>query len=259
MLIITAPSKTQNQIKRLFPFSTEPRFLARSEILIDRLQSFSLPNLCSLMKTSVNLGTSTRQRILDFRPPLTLSNSRQAIFTFQGDAYESLTPETYTEEQLHHAQNHFRILSGLYGILRPLDLMFPYRLEMGCKLAGKGYENLYQFWGDAITDAINADCADHQDQTVVNLASDEYFRVINAKRLVPRLVTVTFQQKKNDDYRTVPIHSKRARGMMIHFMITNHITQAEHLKQFNQGNYRLCEEMSTTDRWFFRQDDATSL
>jgi len=254
MLIITAPSKTQNPINRHFPFCTEPRFLARSEILIDRLHSFSLPDLCSMMKTSVNLGESTRQRILAFRPPLSLENSRQAIFTFQGDAYESLTPDTYTEEQLHHAQRHFRILSGLYGILSPLDLMFPYRLEMGCKLTGKGYENLYQFWGDAITDAINADCGDHQDQTVVNLASHEYFRVINTKRLEPRLVTVTFQQKKNTGYATIPIHSKRARGMMIHFMITNGITQAEHLKQFNLGDYRFCEEISTTESWFFRQE-----
>ena len=142
MLLITAPAKTQNRIDRQMPFFTEPCFLSRSMILIEQLRTYSVADLCRLMKTSIALGESTHRRIRDFCPPLTLENSGQALFTFQGDAYESLSPTTYTTEQLHHAQRHLRILSGLYGILRPLDLMFPYRLEMGCKLAGQGWNSL---------------------------------------------------------------------------------------------------------------------
>jgi len=254
MLLITAPSKTQNRIVHHVPLFTEPYFLSKSKILIDQLRTYSVPDLCHLMKTSTTLGESTHQRILDFHPPLTPKNSGQALFTFQGDAYESLTPKSYTEEQLLHAQRHLRILSGLYGILRPLDLMFPYRLEMGCRLVGKNWNNLYQFWGDAITENINADCRDHQDETVINLASNEYFRVINTKKLAPRLITITFQQKKGNAYTTIPIHSKRARGLMIHFVITHGLTQAEQLQQFRLGDYSFHEELSTLDNWFFRRE-----
>lgn len=253
MLLITAPSKTQNRIDRYLSFFTEPSFFSKSTSLIDQLKAYSVTDLCHLMKISRTLGESTHQRIADFRPPLTLENSRQALFTFQGDAYESLTPATYTEKQLRHAQRHLRILSGLYGSLRPLDLMFPYRLEMGCKITGKGWNNLYQFWGDTITDSINFDCKDHPDPTVINLASNEYSRVINMKKLLSRPVTITFQQKKGDGYATIPIHSKRARGLMIHYVIINGLTHAEQLQQFNLGEYSFHKELSTADNWFFRR------
>jgi len=254
MLLITAPSKTQKQSERHIPVYTEPRLLDQSKQLIEVLQHYTVAELGQLMNIRPPLAESTRQKIHYFRPPLTLDNSRQAIFTFQGDAYSSLTPELYSQAQLEHAQNHLRILSGLYGILRPLDLIFPYRLEMGCRLATDKWKNLYQFWGDTITNVINADCMHHADQTLVNLASTEYARVINRKKLIPRLVSITFQQKKGDGYSTIPIHSKRARGAMIHYVITNQLTEAAELRKFNLDGYRFTPHRSTADNWLFQRE-----
>lgn len=254
MLLVTAPSKTQSPIGRHFAEFTLPAFLEKSSCLIDILQPYSVEDLCRLMHISHPLAASTRQRIIDFRPPPTLANSCQAIFTFQGDAYSSLTPEKYTEEELNHSQRHLRILSGLYGILRPLDLIFPYRLEMSCKMTGPGWNNLYQFWGETITTAINAACRDHMDKTVINLASTEYSRTINRKTLTANLLTITFQQKKGDGFATIPIHSKRARGLMIHYLITNRLTRADQLQDFDLDRYRFARDFSTTDSWIFRQE-----
>lgn len=219
MLLITAPSKTQQAINRQFTTFTQPDFMEKSEQLIRILHEFSVEELGSLMKMSKKLAEGTKEKILAFRPPCTFENSRQAIFTFQGDAYSSLTPDLYSDSQLLHAQAHIRVLSGLYGILRPLDLMFPYRLEMGLRLANKEWKNLYEFWSSTVTDAINAECKQCKYTTVINLASVEYTKVIDKKSLNPQLLNITFQERKGDEYKTIPIHSKRARGMMLHYVI----------------------------------------
>lgn len=251
MLLVTAPSKTQQTINLQFPTHTLPPFLPESSALIDLLREYTTADLCRLMNMSAALGESTRRRILEFQLPLTPENSCQAIFTFQGDAYASLSPDQYSRQQLLHAQDHLRILSGLYGILRPLDLMFPYRLEMGTRLATGEWKNLYDFWGNKITEQINDACRHHQDNTVINLASVEYAKAISRKILVPRLITVTFKERKGDGYRTIPIHSKRARGMMLHYMISNRLTKAEQLLGFQLGGYIFTEEFSTVDSWVF--------
>lgn len=254
MLLITAPSKTQQPVIREFPIYTFPAFLNESSELIDILRDYSLEGLCSLMKMSTKLGENTLRQIQDFQLPLTPENCSQAIFTFQGDAYSSLTPEKYSEQELQHAQQHVRILSGLYGILRPLDLMHPYRLEMGARLAVGAHTNLYGFWGDKITTSINEVCSQHSDTTLINLASAEYSKVIGKKYLEPHLLTITFRERKGDVYKTIPIHSKRARGMMIHYVISNQLTQATELQQFTLGGYSFADDLSTADTWIFTRD-----
>jgi cytoplasmic iron level regulating protein YaaA (DUF328/UPF0246 family) len=251
MLLVTAPSKTQETIDRTYPTYTLPLLLNMSCELVTRLREFSLQDLCSLMKMSRKLGESTFERIEDFILPLTLENATQALFTFQGDAYSSLTPDLYNEEELQHAQQSICILSGLYGILRPLDLMHPYRLEMGTRLSLNKHKNLYEFWGNTITEHLNQMCSTHNDKTLINLASSEYSRTIKTKILEPRMITATFKERKGDTYKTIPIHSKRARGMMIHYVIRNQLTAAEELQQFTAGGYSFAAALSTDDTWIF--------
>ncbi|WP_167505903.1 peroxide stress protein YaaA [Desulfosediminicola flagellatus] len=251
MLLITAPSKTQQPIDRKFSTYTLPVFINEADQLNTLLNEYSVEELCTLMKMSEKLGESTRNRILEFRPPLTETNSSQAIFTFQGDAYSHLTPDHYSETELYHAQRHVRILSGLYGILRPLDRMFPYRLEMGARLATREWKNLYEFWGNTITEQLNLDCSQLADQTIVNLASAEYSKAIRPQILIPSFLTITFKEKKGDSYKTIPIHSKRARGMMIHYVITTGLTRAMELRDFTTGGYSFSEKLSTENEWIF--------
>ena len=258
MLLVTAPSKTQKWLECRTRVASEPRFLGQSCQLVDILRHYDVESLCQLMKMGRALGESTFQRLRDFQPPLTPDNSRQALFTFQGDAYSSLTPEAYSEAQLLHAQRHIRILSGLYGILRPLDLMFPYRLEMGLKLAVGSATNLYQFWGEALTTAINDACHDHEDQTLVNLASQEYFKAIKPALLRPRLLTITFKQRQKDSYRTIPIHAKRARGLMLHYVITTMASRSEELRAFAFDGYRFNDQQSEADNWVFTREEPLS-
>lgn len=258
MLVITAPSKTQQSRQTLQNLPSErfslPVFFESSRRLNAKLAQFSLSELCSLMKMSEALGKRTRERIENFDAEITPANALQAIYTFQGDAYSSLTPESYDRQQLHHAQKHLRILSGLYGILRPLDLMFPYRLEMATKLKVDAAANLYQYWGDRITENINQDLADLTEPVVINLASTEYSKVVRPKILKGKMVTITFKERKGSNYRTVPIHSKRARGMMIHFMIAKELTNSSELRNFTAGGYGFREDLSTEGEWIFTRE-----
>jgi len=253
MLLILAPSKTQKFINRDFFHFTRPLLLEKSLFLAEHLKSLSRPELSKSMKLSKKLTGETYDRIHAFKPPLTIKNSRQAIFTFQGDAYSQLCPENYSEEKLLYAQQHLHILSGLYGILRPLDLMFPYRLEMGLKLTTPGAANLYQYWGDEPTDVINSSLAETGSTRLVNLASGEYIKAVNRKKLRGKLITAAFKQKKNGIYKTIPIHAKRARGLMTHFAIVNRIRKAEDLKSFDLDDYSYSSSESTEERWVFNK------
>lgn len=251
MLVITAPSKTQEAIAAAPAHHTTPFFLNRSVQLVGLLKKKTVNELCTLMKMSPRLGEATKEKILRFQLPLTPGNSRQALFTFQGDAYSALTPEMYSEAQLSHAQKHLRILSGLYGILRPLDLMHPYRLEMGLKLAGPGFANLYQFWGELLTERINDECLERGFATLVNLASGEYARSIQPKLLGPKMVTITFKERQASGYRAIPIHAKRARGEMIDFIITDGLNHLEQLRNFTREGYGFAPELSSDAEWVF--------
>jgi len=169
-----------------------------------------------------------------------------------------MTPANYNEKELYYAQDHLCILSGLYGILRPLDLMFPYRLEMGIKLSTKEAKNLYHYWSDSLTDFINSLLAGMESKVLVNLTSTEYFKVINQKKLQGAIVTIVFRQEKNGQYKTIPIYSKRARGLMTHFAISNQLKKVEDLKFFNLNGYSYRKKESTKKIWVFERESDSS-
>lgn len=255
MQIITAPSKTQKFNGRTYAQYTYPGLLDKTKILADRLKLMDRDELSRLMKTSQRLTESTYQLINNFTLPFSPDNSKQALFTFQGDAYSAIEAELYSTEQLQHAQQHLFILSGFYGILRPLDLMQPYRLEMGLVLTAEEAPNLYQFWGDQITEIINQGLIKNKDKILINLASKEYSKVINKKKLQGEMIDVTFRQMHKGRLKTIPIHSKRARGMMIHFAISERIATATGLKDFDKGGYKFSSENSTATEWVFLKKD----
>jgi cytoplasmic iron level regulating protein YaaA (DUF328/UPF0246 family) len=254
MQIITSPSKTQLLSSHILQDYSQPLFPQKARKIIDVLRKLSAAELGALLGTSENLTLSARNKIKAFTLPFTLQNSKQAICTFQGDAYSAINQEMYSSEQLSYAQNTLFILSGLYGILRPLDLMQPYRLEMGTRLQIEDCKNLYEFWREPVTGTIRQSLGQHEDRTLVNLASSEYARVVTEKQLQARMVTITFKQKSGAGYKSVPIYAKRARGMMIHHSIINGIKTAERLKDFRLDGYNYSMNESTDTNWVFLQE-----
>jgi len=250
MQIITAPSKTQDTTHRVSLAHSIPVFLHKSEKIIERLRQFKRNELAVILKTSDKLTNATLEKLKSFATPFSLENSCQAIFTFQGDAYSAIRAEEYSDEQIEHAQGCLNILSGLYGILRPLDLMQPYRLEMGTRINIGSSENLYKFWTEEITERMNKRL-ETGERKVVNLASTEYSKVLKKKSLRGELVTIVFKQPSKKGLKTIPIHSKRARGLMIHYTITNKIDKSEDLKEFNLDGYAYQPDESSSDSWLF--------
>lgn len=253
MQIITAPSKTQECRTRRYSQYSLPPFLAKSQSLINLLKNLREEELAALMKTSDKLTQATLEKINSFHLPFSLENACQSIFTFQGDAYDSISPDSYIPAELTHAQGHLFILSGLYGLLRPLDLMQPYRLEMGAKLSAGDCKNLYQFWKTEVTEVINRGLEKSGEKKLINLASREYSKVVDKKLLNGDLITIVFKQPHKDGYKTIPIYSKRARGLMIHFMITAGISRSEGLKDFDLDGYSFDASQSTESSWLFVQ------
>ncbi len=251
MLLIIAPSKTQQFNNRNFSNHTIPALLDKAQILAEKISRLSKKQLAYLMKTSEKLTAATFDKYDYFHTPFTRENSAQALFTFQGDSYKAITADIYSKDELFHAQQHLRILSGLYGILRPFDLMQAYRLEMGTRFTGEDFTSLYQFWNTQITDIIHKTLGQAKEKSLVNIASAEYTKVIDRKKLNGRWIDITFRQLHKDKYKTIPIHSKRARGLMVHFMITNRIDSAENLKRFDLDGYLFNKEISTIDDWYF--------
>ena len=253
MQIITAPSKTQLLSSHILWEYSMPLFPKKAQEIINTLRMHSFAELSALLGTSENLTKSTISKIKAFTLPFTLQNSKQAICTFQGDAYSAIRPENYSSEQLSFAQNTLYILSGLYGILRPLDLMQPYRLEMGTRLHVGQCKNLYEFWRETITDTIRQSLNQHEERTLINLASSEYSKAVIEKKLQARMISIVFKQKSNDGYKSIPIYAKRARGMMLHYCIINEIATSEQLKDFQMDGYLYSVLDSTDDNWVFYQ------
>lgn len=255
MLMIIAPSKTQDfsgSVKR--DKTTQPLFLEDSALLIEELQKFSVSGLGKLMKMSERLALQTQQRITDFDTPFTAENGRPALRVFQGDVYSRINTNTYEAADMEYAQNHLRILSGLYGILRPMDLMQSYRLEMGCRLPNSRGKNLYEFWGEKITDGLNQTLAEQKEPILVNLASSEYSRAISKKNLRGAVLQIDFKERKGDIYRTVAIHAKRARGMMVDFTVKNRLENVSELKAFQADGYTFRPELSQKDHYCFTRE-----
>ncbi len=230
--------------------ATELALRADTEELLKTVRKLSSKKLQALMSISKNLGDLNRQRYQDWSVPFTTDNARQAALSFAGEVYLGLQAEDLSAEDLEWAQSHLGILSGLYGVLRPLDLMQPYRLEMGTSLKTRRGANLYAFWGARITKAINELAGD---QTIVNLASNEYFKSVQAKKLNGRVITPVFRDVKDGKARTISYFAKRARGAMARWMIQHRVTDVEGLKQCDAMNYTFDAENSTADKWVFQR------
>ncbi len=267
MIIITSPSKTQQiqgtPLPHAYQDFTIPPLLAESEKIIAALKKLNREELGKLLKTSPALTESAYHLLQSFSTPFSpppAKNCEAALRLFQGDAYGEIDAENYTAKESAYAQKHLRILCGLYGVLRPLDLVQPYRLEMQSRLTVGGCKNLYQFWGEKINSFLLAelDGKPEKERIIINLASTEYSKIIDTKRLKEaggRLLTIFFQQpnkKAAGEYKTIPIYAKRARGMMIDYMIKRELDDAEKLQEFTRSGYRYREEESTAEKWLFQ-------
>ncbi len=248
MITVISPAKTLD-LSPADPITvTEPQFKKEIKELAGIMKKKSRADLQELMGISENIATLNRERFKQFSNNFTLENSKPALFTFKGDVYRKMDVANYSEEQLAFAQDHLRILSGLYGLLKPLDLIQPYRLEMGIKLNNKKASDLYGFWQQKITKALDEAATDG---IIINLASQEYFKAVNLKKLKAKVIHITFKEFRNGAYKIIAIFAKQARGTMANYIIENKIDEPEKLKLFNLDNYEFAENLSTSDEWVF--------
>lgn len=231
--------------------TTEPRFGEDIELLMARCKKLKVSSLRKLMNLSQPLAELNRGRFQQMSWPFTEANAKPALLAFQGDVYRKLDAASLSRRDLAWAQSRVRVLSGLYGLLRPLDLIQPYRLEMGTKLDNPRGKNLYSFWGDRIVDALNAEHAKRRHSAVLNLASIEYFKAVPAARLRPRLVTAVFQEIRDGKPKVIAFSAKRARGLMTRFVIDNRIDDPAGLLDFSEEGYGFRQDLSTDDRLVF--------
>ncbi|WP_298442494.1 peroxide stress protein YaaA [uncultured Ferrimonas sp.] len=256
MLAVISPAKNLDfDTPAHMAVHTQPALLAEAEELMDTCRQLTPADLASLMKLSDKLAGLNAARFADWHTPFTPDNAKQAVLAFNGDVYTGLDAASLSEAQLQYAQQHLRILSGLYGLLQPLDLIQPYRLEMGTKLGNERGKDLYQFWGRQITEALTAAVAEQGDQVVVNLASNEYFKVVKPKLLDARVITPVFKDQKNGQYKIISFYAKKARGLMARFMIEQQPQQPQDLEAFNYDGYYFCAEQSTADSLVFLRDE----
>lgn len=257
MLLLISPAKTLDfETPSNVTTYSQPSFLNDSAELIDQLKTLSPTDVSSLMSISEKLGVLNSNRFLEWQLPFTADNSKQALLTFKGDVYEGMDAASLTEKDLTWANNHLRILSGLYGLLKPLDLMQPYRLEMGTKFNNHRGKNLYEFWGKLITDKINQELAEQKSPVVINLASNEYFKSVKIKQLSCAVITPVFKDWKNDRYKIISFYAKKARGMMSAYIIKNRLESPSDIKQFDTAGYAFSAEDSTESEWVFLRKDV---
>ena len=254
MILVISPSKTLDFKGQQYPNHTLPEMLEQSQILIDRLKKLTPGQVGKLMGISKKLAQLNWQRFQDFHTPFALDNARQALLAFKGDVYSGLAADTFNEDDLIYAQDHVLILSGLYGVLRPLDLIQPYRLEMGTKFAAGRANNLYEFWDNRVTEAINKYLQYAKQPLLVNLASDEYSKVIQAKILAGKILKISFKENKKGVYKVIGIHAKRARGLMVNYAVKNRIDNTEKLKHFDSEGYVFSKALSSKEELVFSRD-----
>lgn len=250
MKIIISPTKSLD-FESIVPTSlhTQPRFLEQSTKLNQKLKTLSKKKLSDLMSISEDLAALNYERNQTWQTPFTSENSKQAIYAFTGEVFRGININSLPIEKLPLMQENLRILSGLYGLLKPLDLMQPYRLEMGTKLPVGSKENLYKFWGDSIANALNEELSENE--LLINLASSEYFKVVNQKILKVPMITPVFKDFKNGQYKTIMTFAKKARGLMVRYIINNNIKTIDGLKHFDVENYRFDENMSQKNELVF--------
>lgn len=257
MLIVLSPAKSLDyETPPRIKTHTMPRFIDRSATLIERLRRLAPQDVAALMDISDKLAVLNVTRYADWSPTFTAANSKQAVLAFNGDVYDGLDAKSLSTDDLAFTQKHIRILSGLYGVLRPMDWMQPYRLEMGTRLDNVAGKDLYAFWGDDVTTLLNKDMADLKHEgpaTLVNLASEEYFKVVRPKVLAARVITPVFEDWKGGRYKIISFHAKRARGTMARYAVTHRVTEASKLKRFAEDGYAYDKAASDDTRWVFRR------
>ncbi|MEZ8823586.1 peroxide stress protein YaaA [Vibrio amylolyticus] len=256
MLIVISPAKTLDY-ESVLPTqeSTQPDFIAHSKELIQECRKLTPVDISALMKVSDKIAGLNVARFEQWSETFSFENSRQAIYAFKGDVYTGLDALSLSADDLAYAQQHLRMLSGLYGLLKPMDLMQPYRLEMGTKLANSRGTNLYQFWGNLITDKLNEVFSAQDNKVLVNLASNEYFKAVKPKTLDAQVITPVFKDCKNGTYKVISFHAKKARGMMARYMIENKVDSVEALKGFDSAGYYFVEAESTDKELVFKRDE----
>ncbi|MCC5887173.1 MAG: peroxide stress protein YaaA [Gammaproteobacteria bacterium] len=256
MLILISPAKTLDfDTPAVVKTHSEPQFLEHSRELISVLRNQSPAEIASLMKISTQLADLNYARYGAFTEPFTPANAKQAVLAFRGDVYTGLEADSFSRRDFTFAQKHLRILSGLYGMLRPLDLIQPYRLEMGTRLATDRGRDLYAFWGDRLTATLAAELKGKRQPLLVNLASNEYFAAVDTEGLGARVVTPVFKDWSKGSYRFISFHAKKARGMMAGWIIRNRVTQADALPDFDVAGYRFHAEESQPDVPVFVRDE----
>lgn len=252
MLVVISPAKTLDLDTRDTPVrSSRPRMLSASRELVEELRQYSGNDLQKLMGISEKLGELNAQRYQNWGTPFNKSNAKTALFTFKGDVYIGLEAEQFDKPDLEFAQKHLRILSGLYGLLRPLDLMQPYRLEMGTALPTSRGNNLYKFWGERLTEAVNKDLKSIKGKNVVNLASNEYFQALEQRGLKANVITPVFKDYKNGKYKVLSFFAKKARGMLSAHIIKHRITDVDDIKKARLDGYRYSANDSDDQKWLF--------
>lgn len=252
MLIVISPAKTLDYAT---PPTTKkftiPDYLDDSQELINRVRNYSTLDISEIMSVSTKIAELNFERFKDWHTPFTPENAKQAVLAFKGDVYTGLDAETLKVTDFTFAQKHLRILSGLYGLLRPLDLMQPYRLEMGRKIATDRGKNLYEFWGNTITEGLNKQLKKTKSEYLINLASNEYFKAVKPKLLNAEIITPVFKDYKNGDYKMMGVYAKKARGMLSRYIIQNQLKDIESIKDFSEDGYRFNKKLTDGNTWVF--------
>jgi len=248
MHLLISPAKTLDMDGAIaVPKTTLSPFLNESALLIKDLKKLRSIDIQDLMKVSSKIAELNANRFLEWSLPFSKTNAKAAIHAFKGDVYTGLDAESISKDDMEFAQEHLSILSGLYGLLRPLDLMQAYRLEMGTKFVNTGGKNLYVFWGNKITEEVNK----REQKHIINLASNEYFKAVNKEVLKADIITPVFKDEKNGTLKVISFYAKKARGMMARFIIQNRIKNVEEIKDFNLAGYAFIENLSTEKEWVF--------
>jgi len=251
MLTVISPAKKLDYSSTVETQAhTQPELLSHAKELLKGLKTLSPQDVCALMGLSDKLGALNYERFQEWRTPFDQKNARQAVLAFKGDVYQGLDAQSMSAGELAWAQDNLRILSGLYGLLRPLDLMQPYRLEMGTKYSNAKGNDLYKFWGNIITDEINKVLVG-KTPVLLNLASNEYFKSVQTKDIKGQIISPQFMDKKDDKYKIISFYAKKARGLMSAYIIKNKITDVEKIKGFDSDGYSYNAAMSEGDKWVF--------
>jgi len=245
MILVLSPSKTLDFAGKLqFTAHSQPQMLSESQLLVKKLQTYTPARLSTLMDISDKLAALNASRYQSFQTPFTPANARQAILAFKGDVYEGMDVSSYNKKDFEFAQEHVRILSGLYGLLRPLDLIQPYRLEMGTKLPNPRGKDLYGFWGDRITQALNLELAKAKNSVLINLASEEYFKAVRPKSLKGELVNIVFKEQQKGQLKIIGLFAKKARGLMASYIVRNRIDNIKDILEFQDNGYGYAKSLS---------------